>query len=127
VAANAADSYGFQDEQSCRRGIFCYEHVTTITGGAGAVGSQDTDDPNLTVAKNAGTGLYDITFPKGQKARVYAIVLSPAGTVKTWYLTALSATAGTAQIQLGNGGGTATNPAASDQIFLYIRVESRLT
>lgn len=97
-----------------------------VIGAAGAVGALTADDPGITVAKNAGTGVYDITFPKAIAAQVGVRALySPAGTVKTWWLVAYSASAGTAQIAIGNGGGTATNPASSDEIHLEFMLDMR--
>ena len=97
-----------------------------VIGAAGAVGALTSDDPGITVAKNAGTGVYDITFPKAIAATVSVKALySPAATVKTWWLVALDASAGTAQIAIGNGGGTATNPASADRLDIEFLLDMR--
>lgn len=92
-----------------------------VIGASGAVGTLTKDDPQVTVAKNAGTGTYDITFPKCTDVTILAALVSAAGTVKTFWLAAQSATAGTAQLVTGNGGGTATNPASADEIHLVFK------
>lgn len=97
-----------------------------VIGAAGAVGALTADDPGITVAKNAGTGVYDITFPKAIAAEIAVKALySPAATVKTWWLVAYDASAGTAQIAIGNGGGTATNPASADELHLEFTLDMR--
>jgi hypothetical protein len=99
--------------------------ATQAIGAAGAVGTLTADDPGVTVAKNASAGTYDITFPKAQKARIFAELYSPAGTVKTHWWAAYDAAAGTAQLVIGNGGGTATNPASGDEIWLTFKLDMR--
>lgn len=94
-------------------------------GAAGAVGALVADDPGFTCAKNAGTGVYDLVFPKAIRATIDVSLFSPAGTVKTWWLVAMSASAGTAQIAIGNGGGTATNPASSDVLGIVMLLDKR--
>lgn len=92
-------------------------------GASGAVASY-SGTPGFTAAKNASTGVYDITFPPvpgiapvGQPA-----LKSAAGTVQQVFYVAIAAT-GTAQIQTDNGGGTATNPASGDEIYLHFDVQ----
>jgi hypothetical protein len=104
------------------RTILCADQVI---GAAGAVGTLTADDPGVTVAKNAGTGVYDITFPKAIRATIDVSLYSPAGTVKTWWIVAMSASAGTAQIAIGNGGGTATNPASADVLGIVFTLDKR--
>lgn len=102
--------------------VLCSEQTI---GAAGAVGAPVTDDPGFTCAKNASAGTYDLTFPKAQRANLQVMLVSPAGTVKTVWIAALSASAGTAQIVCGNGGGTATNPASSDVILFELLLDMR--
>jgi hypothetical protein len=95
-------------------------------GAAGAIGSQETDDPGLVVSKNAGTGVYDLVFPKAPKGSMGPpAIVSPAGTVKSAWIVSFSATLGTAQVAIGNGGGTATNPATSDVLVFELQLEMR--
>lgn len=101
-------------------------HADIVIGGSGAVTSAGGDDPAITAA-NGGTGVYTFTFPKAPTGRVLSIVVqSPAGTVKTAWITAFSPTAGTGTLNTGNGGGTATNPATSDVIYLTLELETRV-
>lgn len=102
--------------------IICAEQTI---GAAGAVGTLRADDPGVTVAKNAGTGTYDIVFPKAIRGQLQVSLVSAAGTVKTFWLAAFSATAGTAQLITGNGGGTATNPASGDILQLEFILDTR--
>lgn len=95
-------------------------------GAAGAVGTLTADDPGITITKDAGTGVYNLVFPKAVDAQISVKALySPAATVKTWWLVAYSASAGTAQIAIGNGGGTATNPASADELHLEFMLDMR--
>lgn len=123
MTAAAHDIGGFPFRGHGRANVLVLEAVQAI-GAAGAVGTLDKDDPGVTVAKNASTGTYDITYPKCVKARIYWALISAAGTVKTAWIAALSATAGTAQLVTGNGGGTATNPADGDKIQLLFLLET---
>lgn len=104
------------------RVVICAEQTI---GASGAVGALVTDDPGVTITKNAGAGTYDIVFPKAIRAQIQASLVSPAGTVKTCWVAALSASAGTAQLVCGNGGGTATNPASSDVLLLEFLLDMR--
>lgn len=123
MTATAADMSPFPLRGHARKNIVVLEAVQAI-GAAGAVGTLDSDDPGVTVTKNGSTGTYDITYPKAVKARLYWSLISAAGTVKTAWIAALSATAGTAQLVTGNGGGTATNPADGDKIQLLFLLEA---
>lgn len=123
MTAVAGDIGGWQLMSAKRdRLVICAEQTI---GAAGAVGTLVTDDNGVTVAKNASTGTYDITFPKAQRANLQVQLVSPAGTVKTVWIAALSASAGTAQIVTGNGGGTATNPASADVLLLEFLLDMR--
>lgn len=104
------------------RVVICSEQTI---GAAGAVGTLVTDDPGVTVAKNASAGTYDIAFPKAHRASVYCSVVSPAGTVKTVSVVALSASAGTAQLVTNNAAGAATNPATSDVLLFELLLDMR--
>lgn len=121
MTAAAADMAPYPFKHARERAIVL-EFSQTI-GAVGAVGALDKDDPAVTVAKDAGAGEYDITFPTAQKARLYWSLESPLGTVKTAWITALSATAGTATLITGNGGGTATDPASGDKIHVMLVLE----
>lgn len=110
---------------SAKRDRVMLSATQPITGGAGAVGPLVSDDPGITIAKNAGAGTYDITFPKAIAAKIYAQLLSPAGTVKIAQLSALNAAAGTAQLVCSAPGGAATNPAAADEIHLLFLLDQR--
>lgn len=121
MATHAAQIPGYLD-RSARRDVITLEAIQTI-GAAGAIGALDSDDPGFTVAKNASTGTYDITYPKAPRGRLYWTIVSAVGTVKGAYLTAMDTTAGTAQLVTENGSGTATNPASGDKIQLMLRLE----
>lgn len=122
---DVAGNVPYWDAKSAKRDRLRIQAKQAI-GAAGAVGTLTADDPGVTVAKNAGTGVYDITFPKAIDAQISVKALySPAATVKTWWLVAYSASAGTAQIAIGNGGGTATNPASADEIHLEFLLDMR--
>lgn len=96
--------------------------VTLVIGASGAVSSV-TGTPGITAA-NGGTGVFDIVVPKCPGFRVAGWSLkSAAGTVKTLWIVASSASAGTLQITTGNGGGTAANPASGDEITLLFDVQ----
>lgn len=110
--------------RAARRDIVDIEFVQTI-GAAGAVGALDSDDPAVTVAKNASAGTYDITFPKCPKARLHCTLESALGTVSQVYVAALSATAGTAQLVTRSGGGVATDPASGDKLHVLLKLETR--
>jgi len=99
--------------------------ATQAIGAAGAVGALTSDDPGITIAKNAGAGTYDITFPKAVAAKIYSQLLSAAGTVKITSLAALNAAAGTAQLVTSAPGGAATNPANGDELHLLLLLDKR--
>ena len=123
MAINAGESYANILKSGKRDRLQL--HVD-ITFGSGVVGSILGDDPAITAA-NGGTGIVNITFPKAPSGRIQSIVLfSSASTVKTVWVTNFSATAGTATIVTGNGGGTATNPASSDNMYVTIELETRV-
>lgn len=95
----------------------------TTIGAAGAIGTQTVDDPGITFTKNAGTGDYAITYPKGTHlAGVITNLVSVANTVNGWNLKAVSATSGTLNI-ITTAAGTATNPASGDEIRLLLFIE----
>lgn len=97
--------------------------IKIVIGASGAVTSSN-GAPGVAATKNAGTGVYDLTFPKCPGITFTGWTLkSAAGTVKTLWLVAYDASAGTAQIAVGNGGGTATNPASGDEIHLNFDVQ----
>lgn len=123
MSTHAAEIAGYID-RSARRDVITLEAVQTI-GASGAVGALDSDDPGITVTKNASAGTYDITYPKAPKGRLYPSVISVAGTVVGYNVTAFDPTAGTAQVVTVNGAGTATNPASGDKIQLMLRLEQR--
>lgn len=120
VAGDIAD-YALKSVKRDRT-ILCADQVI---GAAGAVGTLTADDPGVTITKDAGTGVYNIVFPKAIRATIDVSLYSPAGTVKTWWIVAMSASAGTAQIAIGNGGGTATNPASSDVLGIVFTLDKR--
>jgi hypothetical protein len=122
VAGDIASSY---NAKAGKRDRLTLKAVQVI-GAAGAVGALTADDAGITVAKDAGTGVYNITFPKALAASVSVdTIYSPAATVKSWWLVAYSAAAGTAQIAIGNGGGTATDPASGDELHLRFVLDTR--
>lgn len=96
-----------------------------LIGAAGAVSTLTVDDNGVTVAKNAGAGTYDLTFPKAIRAQIMCNVFSPANTVNGWNVTALNAAAGTAQIAF-RAAGVATNPAAADVLYIQLWLDQRL-
>ena len=97
--------------------------IKIVVGGSGAVTSSN-GSPGVSAAKDAGTGVYNLTFPKCSGITLTGWSLkSAAGTVKTLWVVAYDASAGTAQIAIGNGGGTATNPASGDEIHLQFDVQ----
>lgn len=112
--------------KAARRDVYEFEGYITI-GAAGAIGSTDVDDPQVNATKDAGTGVYNLTFPKAAKGRLYVGFKSAAGTVKTYWIVAFDPTAGTAQLAFGNGGGTATNPASGDVFWFLYRADSRVS
>ncbi|MEI9950806.1 MAG: hypothetical protein WDO74_17955 [Pseudomonadota bacterium] len=100
-------------------------HADIPIGGSGVVGTVVVDDPAITAAHGT-AGQYTFTYPKAPSGRVLSIVLqSPASTVKTAWVTAFSPTAGTGTIVIGNGGGTATDPASGDVVYLTLELETR--
>lgn len=97
-----------------------------VIGASGAIASQETDDPGFVVTKDAGTGVYNLVFPKAPKGSIGSpAFVSLVGTIKSAWVTTFSATSGTAQVAFGNGGGTATNPAASDVLVFELQLEMR--
>ena len=123
MATNAGETNNFQLNSGKRSRVQL--HADIVIGGSGAVTSAGGDDPAITAA-NGGAGIYTFTFPKAPTGRVLGVTLnSPAGTVKTAWVTAFSPTAGTGTINVGNGGGTLTNPATSDVIYLTLELETR--
>ena len=101
-------------------------HADVLIGAAGVVTSSVVDDPAIVVTHGT-AGQYTFTCPKAPTGRVESITLfSPASTVKTAWVTAFSPTAGTGTIVVGNGGGTATDPASLDIIYLVLEFETRV-
>lgn len=95
-------------------------------GAAGAVGSVEKDDPALGATKDAGTGEYDLTFPKSLGCAYWFQLESPLGTVTDVEVTvAASASAGTVTIVTQNSGSTATNPASGDRILCFFLLRQR--
>ncbi len=93
-----------------------------VIGGSGAVSSV-TGTPGIAAA-NGGTGVFNVTFPKCPGITLAGWSLKSAGaTVKTLWVVAYDASAGTMQITTGNGGGTAANPASGDEIHLHFDVQ----
>lgn len=123
MVANAGDFPAYT-KKSAKRDRYTFIADQAI-GAAGAVGTLTADDPGITVAKNAGAGTYDITFPKCLAARIFATLVSAAGTVKITNLATISATAGTAQLITSAPGGAATNPANGDVIQLQFELDTR--
>jgi hypothetical protein len=97
-------------------------------GAAGAVNSplSSQDDPSMSVVHGA-TGVYAITFPPSPNTdgQIDVTIVSPAGTVKGFWCTAFSASAGTGSITCSNGAGTATDPANGDVIMFQITLSTR--
>jgi hypothetical protein len=85
-----------------------------VIGAAGAVASQDVDNPATTITLGT-TGQYLLTFPNAKKGRLYWGFVSAAGTIEIAHLTAFDPAAGTATLLFKNDGGTATAPAEGDQ------------
>jgi hypothetical protein len=123
MTAYAADVYAYP-VKAARRDVYEFECTVTI-GASGAVSAVDADDPAVNATKDAGTGVYNLTFPIAKKGRLYVGFKSVVGTVKTYWLVTFDATAGTAQLAFGNGGGTATNPASGDVFWFLYRADSR--
>lgn len=124
MPTHAADSVAYL-VKAARRDVVEFE-CSVVVGAAGAVASVDTDDTQVNATKDAGTGVYNLTFPIAAKGRLYVGFKSAAGTVKTYWLSAFDATAGTAQLSFGNGGGTATNPNTGDVFWFLYRADSRV-
>lgn len=92
-------------------------------GAAGAVVSPLTfqDDPGMTVAHGA-TGVYNLTFPASADLRgsLDVALVSPAGTVRGFWVTAFAPNSGTAQITVVNASGVATDPASGDAMIVQL-------
>ena len=109
--------------KSCRRN-FILATATLVVGSAGAVDAASTSDhPDIAFTLSS-TGVYTITYPYAVDANIQlAEIISAAGTVTECILTAKSATAGTATMQLSKGG-TAAAPESGDKITLFFHLKT---
>jgi hypothetical protein len=110
--------------KAARRDVYEFEGRAVI-GAAGAVASQDVDNPATTITLGT-TGQYLLTFPNAKKGRLYWGFVSAAGTIEIAHLTAFDPAAGTATLLFKNDGGTATAPAEGDQFWFLFRADSRV-
>ncbi|HYQ03717.1 MAG TPA: hypothetical protein VER96_33820 [Polyangiaceae bacterium] len=119
----AGDAVNY-NAKSGKRDRIELEMRATVTGGAGVIVSPLTaqDDPGMTVTRGGSAGLYNITFPASADALCMGdvMLISPAGTVKGFYWTAMNANAGTASFQTTNAAGAATDPAAADSMVIQL-------
>ena len=79
-----------------------------VIAAAGAVGLLTADDPDIRITKNAAAGTYDIVFPKAIRGSLRVSVVSALGTVRSSWLSAFDAAAGTARVVTGDAAGAAT-------------------
>lgn len=95
-----------------------------ITFGTNAIGSQDSDHPDIALTRT-GTGTYTMTYPPCYEADIAVTdIVSAALTISGGVLTAKSATAGTASLTLHKAG-TAADPANGDIVTLTLRLRHR--
>jgi hypothetical protein len=98
---------------------------TFTIGSAGAVDASAVDDPAVTLARSA-TGTYDLTYPKCLAAHIDVSLLSAAGTVRGWFLTAKDAKAGTATFKTHDAATpTVADPASGNSIEVRVYCETR--
>lgn len=109
----------------CAKRDRCLVEADQTIGAAGAVGTLLADDPGVTIAKNAGAGTYDLTYPKAIRAQIMCNVVSAANTVNGWRIVAINAAAGTAQIAF-MAAGVITNPANGDVLQIQLWLDQRL-
>lgn len=126
IVAGETNNYAMK---SGKRDRVELEARATITGGAGVVVTPLTaqDDPGMTIVRGGSAGLYNLTFPASADSMgsIDCALISPAGTVKGWYVTAFNPAAGTASIQTINAAGTATDPAAADSFIVQLTLSMR--
>ncbi|HLV68332.1 MAG TPA: hypothetical protein VKY73_21090 [Polyangiaceae bacterium] len=111
-----------------RNPVLGYALITI--GSAGAVASV-AGSPGLTASLKANSeGTYTVTFPACQRVAIVPGLLSVAQTVDGIHLTAVSATAGTAEVVTtalaednGDYAREATDPASGDVITLLFFAE----
>lgn len=122
MTAVAGDMPSWPLESAKRdRVVICVEQTL---GASGAIGALVTDDNGVVLTKGA-TGVYTMVFPKAIRANIQIMIKSAAGTLKTVWITAIDAVAGTAGFTTGNGGGTAADGAAGDILFLELLLDQR--
>ena len=128
MTINAGDIGGYMLKAGNRDRLQLQARAT-IVGGTGIVVSPLTflDDPAITITRGGSAGLYLLTFPKGADAKgsLDVALISPARTVKSFYLAALDLAAGTASIQTSNAAGAATDPAAADSFIVTLWLSTR--
>lgn len=97
-------------------------------GAAGAVVSplQFQDDAAMS-AVHGSAGVYALTFPPGAdgNGQLDVTTVSPAGTVKGYWVTAFAPNSGTASITISNGAGVATDPANGDVVMVTLTLSMR--
>ena len=106
--------------RSSRREQILFQ-IEAVIGGSGAVSSSTVSDPGCSIAKNATTGQYDLTYPASPaNVHIWVEFYSPANTVSQNNIKAISETAGTASILCLGPTGSAAYPASSDKIYIDI-------
>lgn len=127
--ASVAGEVNNYDLKSGRRDRLLLQAKGTSTGSTGSLGAALTwqDDPGITIVKQAGNGVYNVTFPKGVDASgsIWVDVISAAGTVRGAFVTAADFNAGTASFTTVDAAGAATNPIAGESVTVSILIPMR--
>lgn len=124
MSANVADAQLYPKRTTERDSIEF--KAKAVIGASGAVSSQVVSDSGVSIAKNATTGQYDLTFPASPgDVYIYVQFYSPAGTVSDFYIKALTESSGTASIICLTPAGAASYPASSDRIYVKIDADGR--
>lgn len=128
MTINAGDIGGYV-LKSGKRDRLQLQARATVGGALGVLTQPLTflDDPGITIVRGASAGLYTITFPKGADAQgsLDVALISPAGTVKSFYVVALDLAAGTASVQTSNAAGAATDPTVNDSFIITLWLSTR--
>lgn len=111
-------------DRSTKPGWSWARNVVTI-GTSGAIGSQDTDHPDISLAYASSTGIYTGKFPPCADADLYVELRSPLATVTQRVITAIDTTAGTFGISFYGPTGSLANPASGDVVRLTFRLRHK--
>ncbi len=105
-------------------GLHLNLHWRIDFGATGAVQTTSRIARGMTVTRS-GAGVYAITgLPAGDFVSHYLQANQALAPVKSWQVTAFSATAGTATFT-HSVAGTATDPTSGDSVSVFTRVEGR--